>query len=85
MYFDRNARVVRLRTTFAADSGAVERQDIRFEGTIEANGVRWFRKMMIHRNRQPYFDLEVRTLQTLPRLTDPLLRGPTPPDDMTRP
>ena len=81
MYFDRNARVVRLRTTFAADSGSVERQDIRFEGTIESNGVRWFRKMMINRNRQPYFDMEVRTFETLPRLDDPLLRGPVPPDD----
>lgn len=81
MYFDRNARVVRLRTTFAADSGAVERQDIRLEGTIESNGVRWFRKMMIDRNRQPYFELEVLSLQALPRLNEPLLRGPVPPDD----
>ena len=80
MYFNRDARVVRMRTTFAADSGPVERQDIRFEGTIESNGVLWFRKMSIDRNRQPYFELELRTLQTLPRLNDPLLRGPRPPD-----
>jgi hypothetical protein len=81
MYFDRDARVVRLRTTFAADSGPMERQDIRLEGTIESDGVRWFRKMRIHRNGAPYFDLEVRSLRTLPRLDDPLLRGPRPPDD----
>lgn len=79
MYFDRDGRVVRLRTTFAVDSGPVERQDIRLEGTIESGGVRWFRRMVIDRGRKPYFELEVRTLQTLPRLTDPLLRGPTPP------
>jgi hypothetical protein len=85
MYFDRDARVVRLRTTFAVDSGPVERQDIRLEGTIESNGVRWFRKLSINRNRQPYFDLELRTFQALPRLNEPLLRGPrpTPPDDKT--
>ena len=82
MYFNRDARVVRMRTTFAADSGPVERQDIRFEGTIESNGVRWFRRMSINRNRQPYFDLEIRSFQALPRLNEPLLRGP-PPDDKT--
>jgi hypothetical protein len=81
MYFNRDFRVVRMRTTFAADSGRVERQDIRFEGTIESNGVRWFRKMSIDRNRKPYFELELRTLQTLPRLNDPLLQGPKPPED----
>jgi len=86
MYFDRDARVVRMRTTFAADSGPVERQDIRFEGTIESNGVRWFRKIMIHRGGQPYFDMELRTLQALPRLNEPLLRGPpVPPDDTAGP
>lgn len=79
MYFDRDARVVRMRTTFAADSGPVARQDIRLEGSIEANGVRWFRRIEIDRDGQPYFELELATLQTLPRLSDPLLRGPTPP------
>lgn len=79
MYFNGEARVVRLRTTFAADSGPVVRQDIRLEGAIEANGVRWFRRIEIDRDGQPYFELELTTLQTLPRLTDALLRGPTPP------
>ena len=76
MYFDRDARVVRMRTTFAVDSGPVERQDIQLEGTMDANGMRWFRRMVIRRGGQPYFDLELRTLQALPRLSDPLLRGP---------
>jgi hypothetical protein len=81
MYFDRSARVARIRTTFAVDSGPVARQDIRFEGTIESNGVRWFRKIVIDRDRQPYFELELTSLQVLPRLTDPLLRGPAPPEE----
>lgn len=79
MYFDRDARVARMRTTFATESGPGAAQDMRLEGTIEANGVRWFRRMVIARDGQPYFEMELSALQVLPRLSDPLLRGPAPP------
>lgn len=85
MYFDRDARVARMRTAFATDSGPGARQDIRLDGTIESNGVHWFRRMVITRDGQPYYEMELSTLQVLPRLTDPLLRGPAPPDAAVSP
>lgn len=78
MYFDRDARVARLRTTFASDSGPGAVQEIRLEGTVEAGGVRWFRKMVIQRDGQPYFEMELTSLKALPGLNDPLLRGVIP-------
>ena len=76
IYFDRDARVVRMSTTFAADSGPVVRQDIRFVGTAESNGVKWFKTMEIRRDGEPYFELEIMSLRALPRLDEPLLKGP---------
>ena len=83
MYFNRDARVSRIRTTFATDSGPAALQEIRLEGTIESTGVRWFRRMVITRDGQPYFEMELSALQVLPRLREPLLRGPAPPPDET--
>lgn len=64
LYFGPDNRVSALTTVFAApDMSAPETQEIRFSGSFESQGVRWFREMRILRGGQPYFDLRITDFQ----------------------
>jgi hypothetical protein len=77
LYFDARDRLVRIRTTVAAvaDSPAMP-QEVTLTGTIETNGVRWFRRMTITRDGQPFFEMRLTSFEPLRKLVDPLLAGP---------
>jgi len=80
LHFDAAARVARIETTFATDGpGPGEGQSITLTGSIEAGGVRWFRRMTILRSGKPYYELELTALRVLPALKDTLLDGPRAP------
>jgi hypothetical protein len=77
LYFDRAGRVATLSSVFAtADSSVGDTQQITLDGTMESNGVRWFRTMSIVRAGQPYFDLTLQEFRASPTLSDSLLAGP---------
>ena len=68
LYFDREHRVVELRTVFAApDMTDPESQEIHLSGEVEFRGVRWFSKLRILRGGKPYFDLEITDFRASPR------------------
>lgn len=77
IFVDGEGRLAHLRTKLPdTTSGALVQQDIWLAGIVEAEGVRWPKEIRLTQNGAPYFDLSVRTLRVLPRLQDPLLRGP---------
>jgi hypothetical protein len=84
LYFGTDARVAGLATVFAtsADSGS-ETQTIAFSGTMLSNGVRWFQQMTILRGGMPYYETELTSFRVMPRLADPLLKGPPPEGKQT--
>jgi len=80
LYFTADGLISRIHTTFATESGAPgESQEITLDGSLWADGIRWFRRMDIRRAGQPYFELEVQSLTTDSTLADPLLAGPGKP------
>lgn len=77
MYFDSAGRVVRMLTHFAMPGPvAGDAQVVTLNGTTDAGGLRWFRRMEIARAGKPYFDLEVDSLAVQRAMDDPLLAGP---------
>lgn len=77
MYFDSAGRVMRLVTRFALPGPvAGDAQVVRLYGSVESEGVRWFRRMEILRAGKPYFDLEIDSLSVKPAINDSLLAGP---------
>ena len=67
LYFDRQHRVVELRTVFAApDMTHPENQEIHLSGEIQSRSVRWFRELRILRAGEPYFDLEITDFRASP-------------------
>jgi hypothetical protein len=64
LLFDSTARVTGIRTVFAAANPAqADSQEIRLSGSIEVEGVRWFRRMEIRRAGRPYFEMEIAALR----------------------
>ena len=85
MYFDSAGRVARLITRFALPGPvAGDVQDVRFYGSLESEGVRWFKAMEIVRAGKPYFDLEIDSLAVKPTIHDSLLAGPAPSPRLAR-
>ncbi len=76
-YVDASGRLSHLRTRVTdAMSGNQAVEDVWLSGVVEADGVRWPRTIRLTLDGAPYFELDIRTLRTLPRLEDPLLGGP---------
>jgi hypothetical protein len=73
VHFDADGRVCRVTSQVLDQSGKRVTQVMLLSGTMESGGVRWFRQLRITRDGQPYFELEVKDLQALKRLDDPLL------------
>ena len=46
-------------------------------GVIESEGVRWPRNLRLLVHGKPYFELLLQSFKVVPRLTDPLLKGPS--------
>jgi len=73
LHFDSDGRVCRVESQILDQAGKRTTQIMLLSGTMESNGVRWFRQLRITRDAQPYFELELKDLQALRRLDDPLL------------
>ena len=59
----RRGRLVRIDNVVPKPDGiGSDRQRFDFEGTIEANGLRWPRAIRISHDGQPYFELRMATL-----------------------
>jgi hypothetical protein len=79
LYVDGTGRLAHLRALVTdALSGSPATQDFWLAGTIEASGVRWPRSLRLLQNGVVYFELEIKSLQVLPRLEDPVLEGRKP-------
>jgi hypothetical protein len=77
LYVDDSGRLAHLRARVTdALTGNPATQDFWLSGTVEAEGVRWPRTLRLTQDGVTYFDLEIRTLQVLPKLEDPVLAGP---------
>jgi hypothetical protein len=77
LFIDKDGRVARLLTSVAnPTTGKPSREELVFEGALTASGIRWPRVLRIVLDGAPYFDLTMRNLKVLPRLDEPLLRGP---------
>lgn len=73
LHFDADGRVCRVMSQVLDQPGKRVTQVMLLSGTMESSGVRWFRQLRITRDGQPYFELELKDLQALKRLDDPLL------------
>ncbi|MEO7962824.1 MAG: hypothetical protein ABIT38_02835 [Gemmatimonadaceae bacterium] len=77
LFIGKDGRVVRLVTIVAdASTGKPAREELAFEGSLSASGIRWPHILRITLEGAPYFDLTMRNLRVYPRLDEPLLRGP---------
>jgi hypothetical protein len=64
MFFDANARLVRLEDVVPDPEGGREvAQRFDFDGTLESNGVRWPRTIRIAQEGRPYFELRLSTFE----------------------
>jgi hypothetical protein len=54
------------------------REELTLDGVSEADGVRWFRRMTMTQDGQPFFELEISDLSLPGPIDDPLLAGPAP-------
>jgi hypothetical protein len=77
LYMDACGRLSHVRMQVpSAETGKLEWQDAWLSGVIEAQGVRWPRELRLLVEGKPYFDLLLQSFRVVPRLTNPLLRGP---------
>jgi len=76
LHFDAEGRVCRVMSHVLDQAGKQITQVMLLSGTMESRGVRWFRQLRIMRDGQPYFELELKDLQAMKRLDDPLLSAP---------
>jgi hypothetical protein len=79
LFFDAAGSLTRLRTRIRKP-GATEEvlEELRFDGFVEGEGIRWPRAIRITWDGKPYFDLELTDFTPLPALRDPLLDAPPP-------
>ena len=77
LYFGSDDRLVRIRTMLApvADAPPMA-EELTLSGTMQAGGLRWFRRLSITRDGQPFFEMELTSFEPLPRLGDSRLAGP---------
>jgi hypothetical protein len=77
LYMDDRGRLVHVRMQVPSpQTGDLEWQDAWLAGVIESEGVRWPRNLRLLVNGKPYFELLLQSFKAMPRLTDPLLKGP---------
>jgi hypothetical protein len=70
MFFDKDSYLVDRLITRITDpsSGREVLEELKFMGTIESNGVRWFHGVVILQDRKPFFALTLSSFTTLSTL-----------------
>ena len=75
LFFDAGLRPVRLRTQIInPENGAVIAEQVVLSGTLESQGVRWFKTLAITWDGKPFFDVALTEFEALPSLPDDLFR-----------
>lgn len=69
LFFDRAGRLARLVTKIVdSSSGREVVEELLFDGMLEADGIRWPRRIQIQQDGAPFFDMELSNFVTLGRL-----------------
>jgi hypothetical protein len=75
LFFDAALRPVRLRTQIInPDNGAVIDEQVVLSGTMESQGVRWFKTLAITWDGKPFFDVALTEFEALASLPEELFR-----------